>query len=220
MKRSYGTGRIEQRGDKFRLRYSINGEKFTKTITGSKAEAQKALRSLLHSGDSGRHVGPSKVTVAQWIDQWLALLRRNPTDARRRRGLVNPRSQERYGQLLDHVKAKFGKLSLQKFDGTMIDSLYCELEQKLAARTVLGVHHAMRHLQSPAVKKKLITNNPADDAEAPHPGDVDDIVVLGEQDLAALVRGFRGHAMEMIVDTAALAHAGMKFSRCDGKIWI
>ena len=47
MKRQYGVGRIEQRGDKFRLRYSIDGQKFTKTIAaGSKAEAQKALRSL------------------------------------------------------------------------------------------------------------------------------------------------------------------------------
>ena len=46
MKRQYGVGRIEQRGDKFKLRYSINGEKFNKTVAaGSKAEAQKQLRS-------------------------------------------------------------------------------------------------------------------------------------------------------------------------------
>jgi integrase len=208
MKRSYGTGRIEQRGGKYRLRYSIDGKRYTKTVTANtKAEAQKTLRSLLHSGDNGKHVPPSKVTVASWIDIWLALLQRNPTDARRRRGLVNPKSQERYSQSLAHVTAKFGKLPLQKLDGAMIDDLYCELEQTLAARTVRAVHNALRPCLASAVKKHLIPSNPADDAEIPSPGDVDDIVVLGEQDLAALVRGFRGHALEMIVDVAACSGA-------------
>jgi integrase len=208
MTRSYGTGRVERRGGKYRLRYSIDGKRYTKTVTAStKADAQKVLRGLLHSGDSGKHVAPSKVTVAQWVDQWLALLRRNPTDARRRRGLVNPKSQERYAQSLAHVTARFGKLPLQKLDGTAIDNLYCELEQTLAARTVLAVHSALRPCLASAVKKRLITSNPCDDAEIPSPGDTDDIVVLGEQDLAALVRGFRGHALEMIVDVAACTGA-------------
>jgi integrase len=209
MKRTYGIGRIEQRGDKFRLRYSINGKKFTKTIAGSKADAQKALRGLLHSGDAGRHVAPAKVTVAQWIDQWLKLLKRNPTSdvKKRKRGLVNPRTQERYGQLLDHVKAKLGSTSLQKLTGTMIDDLYMELELTLAARTVLHLHNALRPCLASAVKKKLLVNNPADDAEAPNPGDTDDIIVLGEQELATLVRSFRGHPLEMIVDVAACTGA-------------
>ena len=211
MKRKYGVGRIEQRGDKFRLRYSIDGRKYTKTIAASsKADAQKQLRSLLHSGDTGKHVGPSKITVGIWIDQWLKLLKRNPTSdvrKKRKRGLVNPRTQERYGQLLDHVKAKFGSTTLQKLTGSMIDDLYMELERTLAARTVLHLHNALRPCLASAVKKKLLVNNPADDAEAPNPGDTDDIIVLGEQELAALVRGFRGHPLEMIVDTAACTGA-------------
>ena len=69
------------------------------------------------------------MTVALWVDTWLGLLKRNPTSdtKKRKRGLVNPRTQERYGQLLDHVKAKLGKTSLQKLTGSMIDGLYMEL---------------------------------------------------------------------------------------------
>ena len=209
-KRQYGVGRIEQRGDKYKLRYSIDGQKFTKTVAASsKAEAGKQLRALLHSGDTGKHVGPSRTTVAMWIDTWIALLKRNPTGdvKKRRRGLVNPRTLERYGQLLDHVKEKLGKSSLQKLTGTMIDNMYMELEQKLPARTVLHIHNCLRPCLASAVKKKLLIGDPCDDAEAPVPGDTDDIVILDEDQLATLVRGFRGHPLEMIVDIAACTGA-------------
>jgi integrase len=211
-KRKYGVGRVEQRGPgRFRLRYSIRGKRYTKTVAaGSKADAQKQLRALLHSGDTGQHVDPSKITLEHWIDQWLQLLKRAPnsdSERKRKRGLVNPRTVERYGQLLDHVKSKLGALALQKLSGSVIDDLYIELEQKLAARTVLHVHNALRPCLSSAVKKKLLVSNPADDAEAPNPGDTGEIAVLGEQELATLVRGFRGHPLEMIVDVAACTGA-------------
>jgi integrase len=206
MSRKYGTGRIEPRGpNKFKLRYSIDGTKFTRTvIAASKAEAQKQLRALLHSGDTGKHVDPSKTTLAEWIDQWLQLLKRVPVDGQRKRGLVNPRTAERYGQLLDHVKARLGTVALQKLTGNMIDQLYVELEQKLSARTVLHVHNALRPCLAKAVKTKLIISNPADDADAPEPGSKNVANILGQDELQRLVRGFRGHALEMIVDVAAL----------------
>ena len=102
--------------------------------------------------------------------------------------LVNPRTAERYGQLGDHVKAKLGNTVLQKLTGTMIDDLYIGLEQRLSIRSVLHLHNALRPCLASAVKKRLIVRNPADDAEIPNPGDPDDIVVLNEQELAAVIR--------------------------------
>jgi integrase len=193
-----------------RLRYRVNGKRYTKTFHGSLTAARIELRRLLKTGDDGKHIAPDRITVGDWIDQWLQLLKRTPTgdaNPKRKRGLVNPRTQERYGQLLDHVKAKHGTLALQKLTGSMIDDLYIELEQNLATRTVLHLHNALRPCLASAVKKKLIPANPADDAEAPNPGDTGDITVLDETDLAKLVRGFRGHALEWIVDIAACTGA-------------
>jgi integrase len=209
MKRSHGDGGIDQRGDNvFRLRYRVGGKRYSKAFHGTLTEARKELRKLLKSGDDGTHVARDRITVCAWIDQWLQLLKRSPTDdanqkAKRKRGLVNPRTQERYKQLLDHVKAKYGTIALQKLTGTMIDDLYIELEQMLAVRTVLHVHNALRPCLASAVKKKLLVSNPADDAEAPNPGDADDIIVLSQQELTTLVRGFRGHPLERIVEIAA-----------------
>lgn len=206
-KRSHGDGGIDQRGENvYRLRYRVDGKRHTTTFRGTLTEARKELRKLIKAGDDGKHVARDRITVSAWIDQWLQLLRRQPTDSansRRKRGLVNPRTQERYGQLLGHVKAKYGALALQKLTGTMIDDMYIELEQKLATRTVLHVHNALRPCLASAVKKKLLVANPADDAEAPSPGDADEIVVLNEKELIVLVQGFRGHPLERIVDVAA-----------------
>jgi hypothetical protein len=70
-KRDYGSGAIEQRGDSLRLRYRIGGKVFRKTVKGSKSEATKALRQLLHAGDTKQHVASHKMTLRQWCEHWL-----------------------------------------------------------------------------------------------------------------------------------------------------
>lgn len=65
-------GSIDQRGEgAWRLRYRIAGKRFTVTVRGTKREAQTKLRELLHSGDVGEHVEPSRITLAQWVDSGL-----------------------------------------------------------------------------------------------------------------------------------------------------
>jgi hypothetical protein len=67
-KRSYGDGGIDQRGENiFRLRYRIGKKRFAKTFHGTLAEAKKELRALLRSGDTGEHVEPSKITIAEFV---------------------------------------------------------------------------------------------------------------------------------------------------------
>ena len=53
-KRGHGDGGIDARGvNTWRLRYRLNGRRYTKTVEGTKAQAQKALRDLLHVGGTG-----------------------------------------------------------------------------------------------------------------------------------------------------------------------
>ena len=214
----YGSGSIEDRGNgQYRLRYRINHVPYTKTIH---AENMKAARAELANiiGNPKKHVAPSGVTLSVWIDQWLELIKRNPIgNGKRKRGLVNPRTAERYGQLLDHAKAKLGEVALQKLTATQIDDLYVGLEEKLATRTILHLHNSLRPCLASAVKKKLIPENPCDLAEVPNPGDVGEITVLDEEKLAELVRGFRGHELEMIVDLAA--HTGARRNEIIALTW-
>jgi integrase len=158
--------------------------------------------------------------LSEWIDQWLELIKRNPSgngERKRKRGLVNPRTAERYGQLLEHAKKKLGNVTLQKLTASQVDDLYVGLEEKLATRTILHLHNCLRPCLASAVKKKLISENPCDFAEIPNPGDVGEITVLDQDKLAELVRGFRGHELEHIVDLAA--HTGARRNEIIALSW-
>jgi integrase len=214
-RREHGDGAIDERGENvFRLRYRLDGKRYTTTFHGTRADAKKELRRLVRSGDVGEHIAPNKITLADWIDRWLALLERKSDDGeprkrKRKRGLVNPRTAERYAELLRcHVTPTLGDRPLQQITGTEIDDLYVRLEQKLAIRSVHHVHVTLKACLAVAVRKGMIPSNPADRAEAPSPGDSQAAQVLDAERLKELVHGFRQSALYPIVFLAA--HTGAR----------
>jgi integrase len=206
-KRTYGNGSIDSRGpDAHRLRYRINGERFTKTFHGTRSEANKELRRLLTSGDNGQHVAPDKVTLSSWMDQWLEIKKA----AKRRLKTV-----ERYREILTiHVIPKLGNRPVQQIETREINALYVNLDPRLSPRSKHHVHVVLKACLQGAVKNKLIISNPVADAEAPKAeqssvdddGEVlDDDVgqVLDADELAKLVIGFKGTTIYEIVAVAA-----------------
>jgi integrase len=209
-KRPHGDGGIDQRGENsFRLRYRVKGRRYAQTFRGTVSEARQELRRLLRSGDTGEHIAPDRVTIVDWIERWIALLERQPAEgAKRKRGLVNPRTLERYAELLrGHVVPTLGLRPLQKLEPTEIDALYMKLEQKLSSRTVHHVHVVFGACMKGAVRKGLIASSPVARAEAPSPGESDHGMALDQDQLAALVQGFKGAALYSIVAVAAFTGA-------------
>jgi integrase len=224
-RRAHGDGTIDERGEgKFRLRYRVNGKRFAQTFTGSISEARKELRRLVHSGDVGEHVAPDKVTLAEWVQRWLALLERQQAepDGKRRRGLVHGRTLEGYSDLMRcHVVPTLGARPIQQIQPSEIDELYIALEKKLAPRTVHHVHTVLGACFKVAVKKGLRDSNPVARAEAPVADESDRSQVLEEDQLRALVDGFRGSVFFPIVAVAAFTGArrneviGLRWSDLD-----
>jgi integrase len=214
-KRRYGAGSIEERGENtYRLRYSVSGTRYKKTITAdSKSEAQKELRKLLRDADRGEHVTPNKITVSTWIDQWLAM-----GAPGRKQEEVSERTKERYTQLLnEHVKPVLGDRPLQELLATEIDKLYTELKTKvspwtkrpLSKRTQRHVHVVFGAALATAVRTGLLSVNPmTKTAKRPKPGDSKPGIALDETELAKLVAGFRQSPLFTIV--ALTASTGMR----------
>jgi integrase len=205
-KRGFRDGGMDQRGENsWRLRYRINGKRFTKTVSGSKAEALKALRDLLHSGDTGEHVTPDKMTLGQWIEHWISI--GAPGNKRRRE--VGQRSIERYAELLRcHVVPTLGTRPMQQLQSSEIDALYVDLVEKVSARTAHHVHVVLGACLGTATRTRKLARNPMLElAKVPSPKEADHGMALEADQLRTLVQGFKGSALFPIVAVAAFTGA-------------
>lgn len=128
--------------------------------------AAAALGDALGEVRRGTHVVPAKLTVGQWLDQWLAGLRLAPSTAASYRKNVRL-----------HLKPTLGQIPLARLTGTRISTLYRDLEQggrrdhregsPLSARTVRYIHTILKAALREAVNQGLIATNPADKAKPP-----------------------------------------------------
>jgi integrase len=200
----YGDGSVVQRGNSFRLRYRVNGERHSVTFRGTPAEARKKLRELLKSGDDGTHVEPTRMTLGEWAEHWLSI-----GCPGRKKKRVSRRSIERYEQLLrTHVIPVLGGTRLQQLHATEIDRFYETLEGKIASRTQHHCHAVFNACLNAAVRKGLLSVSPMERAEKiPSPGESDHGQVLDKDQLAALVQSFRGFSIYPIVAVAAFTGA-------------
>jgi integrase len=204
MSSKWGTGAIRQRGvDTWQLRYSINSKRYACTYKGTKAEARSALRKLLHAGDAGEHVDPSRQTLRQWVEHWLSI-----GAPGRRRQAVGQRSAERYRELLRHVLPVLGDRPLQQVQASEIDRLYASLDGKVGARTLQHLHIVLSACLATAARTRKIPRNPAlDVSKVPSPGEADHGQALDQDQLKALVAGFEGTALYPVVAIAAFTGA-------------
>ena len=88
------TGHIRQRSPgSFEIRYSLGANSATgkrgvatATVSGTRRDAERELRRLLRALDTGEHIDPTRMTVREWLNQWLDTVRQE----------VSPKSFERY----------------------------------------------------------------------------------------------------------------------------
>jgi integrase len=204
-RRDHGDGGIDQRSpEAWRLRYRVNGQRFSKTFHGSLSEARKELRRLIRSGDTGEHVAPDKITLGQWVEHWIAA-----GAPGRRQKRVGRRTLERYAELLRcHVVPTLGTRSLQQIQATEIDGLYQKLEGKIAPRTAHHAHVVLGSCLATAVRKGLLVVSPLQRAEkVPSPGETDHGMALEHEQLRTLMNGFKGSVLFPIVAVAAFTGA-------------
>jgi integrase len=204
----YGGGSIDPSGEgSWRIRYRISGRRYAKIVQGSKTEAAKELRRLLASGDDGKHVAQAKLTLGQWIEDWLTLKARS----------LSGQTLDRYEDLLrKHVVPVLGSRRLQSIGAADIDKLYSGLP--LAAGTLGLLHRILKSCLRSAIKKKLLAYNPADDTEKLKAANDEVGLILDEDQLALLVRGFVGHSLYPIVAVAAFT--GMRKGEALALRWV
>src|SRR5262249_15484401 len=117
------TGHIRERASgSFELRYSLGTDPATRqrrTATaparGSRKDAEKELRRLLRTVDTGEHIDPNRLTVRDWLNRWLDITR--PELALLTHG--------RYVEVVrDQLLPAFGNVQLAKLTSVQIQNFY------------------------------------------------------------------------------------------------
>jgi len=163
-------GHIRQRSkNSFEIRYDIgtdplSGKRKTVTTTfkGDRREAQKELYRLLRTIGTSEHIEPTKITVGQFLNQWLEIIRSQ----------ISPKTHERYEQIVcGFLIPTFGNCSLAKLTTSAIQEKYNDWETSgrrdgkeggLSPRTRLHIHRIFSSALKYAVQLPLIMRNPAD----------------------------------------------------------
>jgi integrase len=164
------TGHIRQRSPgSWELRYSLGTDSAaakrriaTTTVKGTRKDAEKELRRLLRTVDTGEHVDSSRMTIRDWLQRWLETVQTE----------VSPKTLERYDEIVrNFLVPAFGKLSIAKLAPSHIQQAYNawatggRLDGKkggLAPRTRRHIHRILKSALTRAVEQQILARNPAD----------------------------------------------------------
>ena len=123
-------------------------------------DALRAMREDLGRRDTGHLVDPQKITVAQYLDEWLATVK-----ARSRPSTYDATEQA----VRVYLQPRIGTVPLQRLTRTRVKALYAELRTSgrksnggaLSEKTVYNLHRTLSLALTDAVADGLLSSNVA-----------------------------------------------------------
>ena len=164
------TGHIRERAPgSWEVRYSLGTDSATgkrrmatTTVKGNRRAAEKELRRLLRTLDTGQHVDPTRMRVREWLTRWLAAVREE----------VSPKTHERYSEIVENFLApELGALPITKLAAAHIQAAYTRWAREgrrdgkeggLSPRTRRHIHRVFHCALARAVEQQVLARNPAD----------------------------------------------------------
>ena len=136
------------------------GKQIQRSITdkSKKVVAQK-LKAAMAALDAGTYKAPCKMTVAQWLDIWVAEYLNS----------VKPLTKHNYNkQVQKHLKPALGAARLETLDTHTIQRFYNSLiASGLSPKTVKNIHGILHCALQQAIACDYIYRNPADACKLP-----------------------------------------------------
>jgi integrase len=216
-------GSITKRGkNSWRLKFDLGIDPTTKkrktayhTFRGTRRQAESKLAELITAVDKSEYVGPSKITVAEFvparIDYWEAS------------GEISARTAGRYRELVEHQIAPYlGEIPLQKLRPHEIENWYTRLRTSgradgkagLAPRTIGHAHRVLGKALNDAVRLEVAVKNVLADLTPPKVNDEEMVIV---QDIPAFIALVRGH--HMFTPAMLSLFTGMRLGEVLGLRW-
>lgn len=178
----------------------------------TKKAATSALTKVVAGVDEGTFVEPSKLTVAEWFDRWVAtqaVVGRSPTTLA---------GYER--DIRNHVEPSIGGARLQALTAADVDRLYATMRAKgLGAGTIRKVHGLVGKALGDAERKGLVGRNVARAADPPSlkAAKAGEMRVWTPQELRAFLAATAGDDRAALWRLAAMT--GMRRGEVCGLLW-
>ncbi len=202
-KRGKGSGQIQQRGEnRFFVRVFLGRDEagkrtwLSKTIRGTKKDAQKWLNAKLRDQDLGISIEPATESVGVYLDKWLE------TAAKPR---LRPRTFNDYTKLLErYVREPLGNIKLSDLKPIQIQKLYQSMSERgLSPRVVRYTHAVLSSALKQAVAWDMLHRNPASVVKLPRQDRQEMHAMSAEQagQFLSAVRNDRLYALYMVALT-------------------
>ena len=147
------------------------------------------LRKVTTVIDSDSYLEPSRVTVAQWLDEWHS----------EHLGGVKPSTAASYAQIIkNHLKPALGAVKLRALNGTQIQKLYNGMSRAgKNPKTVRNVHGILHKALSQAIKMGLLRVIPCDACTLPRVERAQ-IEPLDSPEIETFLQSTKGHRFEAV----------------------
>jgi len=209
-------GSIRQRSDgRWEARITIGHDPGTGKIIrrsvyeDTQAEVRAKKTTIQKELDSGTYKAPDKVTVADWMTEWLTTFCANK---------VKPLIYQSYeGIINNHIIPAIGSLRLQSVNGSHIQKMYNAMTKKgLSSKTIKNVSAVMHKAFGASIKLKMIANNPCDGAELPKAAR-HEITPLTDEEIPKFLEAIDNSPMRNAY--ALCLFTGLREGECLGLSW-
>lgn len=186
------------------------GKPIRRSLYGdTQKEVRQKMTVILRELDSGTYQTPSKITVAEWLQEWMTTFCASK---------VKPLTFQSYtGIIKKHIAPALGAVELQAVKGTHVQRLYNTMTSAgLSGKTVKNVSAVLHKAFSVALKQGLIAVNPCDGAELPK-AQRPEIKPLTDEEIPLFLAAIDGSPMRNAY--ALCLFAGLREGECLGLSW-
>ena len=178
------------------------------TVKGTKRDAERRLAAIINDLNTGGYVEPSRLTLGNYLDEWMADY---VTDS------VRPRTAQGYGTIVKRLKRSMGNVGLTRLKAQDVQRYYTALRHEgLSTQTVLHHHRVLRQAIGQVVKWKLLPTNLMDGVKPPKLVKPE-IRILKESEIQHLLQAAKDTDFAVAIHLGL--HTGLRRSELCGLVW-
>ncbi|MCD8117576.1 MAG: site-specific integrase [Oscillospiraceae bacterium] len=209
-----GSGSIRRKGNSWEARITVgtdaNGRQIQRSFSApTQAEAQRIITENLHLVNIGAYIAPTKMTVAEWLNEWESTY------------LVGVKTAT-VKSYQDHIRLNInpyiGGIRLQRLAPDMVQRMFVALlrDKGLSPKTIKNVHGVLHRALEQAIIVGYIHTNPLNGVQLPRI-EKKEANAMEDDALRRLLEASSGSPYEHIIFVTAFT--GLRESEVLGLTW-